>query len=457
LAESLKADYGFRPMAASLQDENTFWFYLVLSDGEQTIQIPLPEDLSSEGVKRGLDAALKRFSSGFLKTVALSTPKAQPSVPMLGMQSAGLRYTLLKEHLRQNALVAETDLTSGYVADETDLLMVIAPENLDDRQLFAIDQFVMRGGSLVLASSAFQLTTQGDLAIAKYNSGLQDWLRHHGLVIEPQLVLDRQNTPFPIPIQRDVGGFMVQELRMIDYPYFIDLRESGIDQETGLLAGISQLTLNWASPISLDVQKSSHLQVNTLLHSSKEAWLSEDKNMQPDFTRYGTLGFPVDETNQREQVLAIAMTGTFESYFKGKASPLLGLASGQIADDTLRLNRVIDKSPKTARIILFASNSFLSDDVINLASSASGNLYTNGLQAMINAVDWSLEDRGLLAIRGRDHFSRTLGPLDKAQQQFWEYVNYGVGLLGLALIYLILRLLRLRANSRYRRLLERGA
>ena len=42
-AQQIAADYGFQPMAASLFDLNTFYFYLTLSDGETVIQMPLPE------------------------------------------------------------------------------------------------------------------------------------------------------------------------------------------------------------------------------------------------------------------------------------------------------------------------------------------------------------------------------------------------------------------------------
>jgi ABC-2 type transport system permease protein len=426
---------------------------MVLSDGEQIIQAPLPGDFSIAGVKRGIEAALKRFSSGFLKTVALYTPKASPSFPQLGMQGSGLHFTLLKDHLRQSALVDETDLSSGQVGDDADLLMVVAPENLDDKQRFAIDQFLMQGGTVVLASSAYQLTSQGGLGVAALDSGLSDWLEHLGISIEPQMVLDPQNTPFPAPVQRDLGGFTVQELRMIDYPYFIDVRETGMDKASGLLAGIAQLTLNWASPITLG--EGGSYQMIPLLRSSSQSWTSSNTGMQPDFQRYGELGFPVGD-NLGSKLLAVSVEGSFGSYYQGKASPLLTSEAEELTgQQTLKLNRVIEKSPESARLILFASNSFLSDDVINLASSASGNLYTNALQVMANTVDWALEDRGLLEIRGRDHFSRTLGPLEKEQQQFWEYLNYAAGLAGLLVIYIVLRISRLRAQAGYRQLLHK--
>lgn len=465
VARKLQEEYGFRPMAASLLDTNTFWFYMVLTDGEQIIQVPLPEDFSSAGVRRGIEAALKRFSTGFLKTVALYTPQATPSVPQLGMQGAGLRFTLLEDHLRQNANVKHTDLKSGQAPDDADLLIVVAPESLDDKQLFAIDQFLMQGGNVVFATSPYQLAPQGGLAVAEHKSGLEDWLKHNGISLEKSLVMDSQNTPFPVPVPRDLGGFMVQELRMIDYPYFVDIREQGMDKSSGLLAGIPQLTMNWSSPIALDETVSANHQVIKLLRSSATSWTSTDTDIQPDFVRYGDAGFAVGD-KQSEQLIAVSVEGVFNSYFQGKASPLLAqetkpegeqAAAEQREEETFKLNRVIDKSPESARILLFASNSFLSDDVINLASSATGNLYTNAIQVLANSVDWALEDRGLLSIRGRDHFSRMLDPVDKEQQQFWEYLNYGLGAVGLLAIYLVLVLGRMRKRAAYRRLMAQGA
>ena len=457
LAQRLQSEYGFRPMAASLLDPNSFWFYLVMTDGEQIIQVPLPEDLSAAGVKRGIEAALKRFSSGFLKTIALYTPPAQPTIPGLGMQGGGLRFTLLEDHLRQNANVKKTDLSSGQVPDDADLLMVVAPESLDDKQRFAIDQFLMQGGTVILATSPYVLTSQGNLGVEAKDSGLEDWLSHHGVDVGYELVLDLQNTPFPIPVQRDVGGFMVQELRMIEYPYFPDIREEGMDQSVGIFAGIPQLTLNWPSPIRLK-DSFDQFSVNHLLYSSNNAWLSASTNIQPDFARFGELGFEVGK-EQSKQLFGVNIEGSFQSFYQGKPSPLMATEEENETEAeaaVFSLNRVIEKSSQAARLIVFSSNTFLSDDIVNLVSSASGNLYTNALQVMANTVDWALEEKDLLSIRGRDHFSRTLKPLDKEQQQYWEYMNYGLALGGLLVVYLALWINRSRKKAGYRRLLAQG-
>ncbi len=106
--------------------------------------------------------------------------------------------------------------------------------------------------------------------------------------------------------------------------------------------------------------------------------------------------------------------------------------------------------------MLFASNSFLSDTALDLASSGLGTRYFNPVQLVENAVDWSLEDRGLLGMRGRAHFSRTLQPLDRQSQMFWEYLNYGLALLGLLVVWLLRRRSARQARIHYRALMETG-
>ena len=93
VAEKIAADYGFRPMAVSLLDDKSFWFYMVMTKGDQMVEVPFPEDLSKESLKRGLDAGLKRFAAGFTKTVALSTPQATPPMPQYGMPAQGPQFS----------------------------------------------------------------------------------------------------------------------------------------------------------------------------------------------------------------------------------------------------------------------------------------------------------------------------------------------------------------------------
>ena len=472
LAKQIETELGFRPMAAGLFDANTFWFYMTLEGDGRIVQVPLPEKFDKADLERDLQAGLKRFSRGFLKTVALHTPTPAPSQPQLGMAAGGKRFSWLRDTLAEEHNTVATDLENGQVSDAADLLLLVSPEKLDEKQLFALDQFLMRGGTVILATAPFDIDTQGALAARKQDSGLKDWLAHNGIAFEDEMVLDPQNAAFPIPVDRRVGGFVVQETQLVSYPYFVDIRGEGLAKESGLTAGLDQVTLTWASPITLDEQKNQGRKLVRLLESTDQAWTSDSLNIQPDFRAHGKLGFAPGK-ERGKQLLGIAVEGRFESFFKDKPSPLAtqkeaaetqtnpaededgqdpeakSEASAEPAKKEPVITRVIDRSPESARIILFASNSFLTDEMLDLAAAGLGTRYLKPVDLVANAVDWSLEDRGLLAIRGRAQFSRTLDPLDRDTQMFWEYLNYGLALLGLVVVWLIRRQVNTQAQQRY--------
>ena len=464
LAKKIESEYGFRPMAMSLFSNNTFWFYMVLEGNGRIVQVPLPDDFSKESLQRGIEAALKRFSRGFLKTVAMHTPAA----PGYGMPASCKRFSWLRDAMSSEYTVISADLKDGNVPEEADLLLLAAPERLDKKQLFAVDQFLMSGGTIIMATSPYSITLQGRLSANKSDSGLKEWLMHHGIDIEEEMVLDPQNAAFPIPVERRIAGFTVQETRMVEYPYFVDIRTNGMNQETGMFSGVDQVTLNWASPITIDSDKNRDRKVVRLLHSSEQAWTSDITDIQPDFRAHGSLGFSVgDETGSK--LLAVMVEGRFSSYFKDKPFPLAekkeekkssptdGKAKSKKTSEDEKppvIDRLIERSPESARIILFASNSFLSDTVLNLASGGMGTQYLNPVNLVKNAIDWSLEDRGLLGIRGRTHYSRTLFPLSHSAQVFWEYLNYGLAALGLFIVWLIRRWIIARTRRHYRLILN---
>ena len=100
---------------------------------------------------------------------------------------------------------------------------------------------------------------------------------------------------------------------------------------------------------------------------------------------------------------------------------------------------MIERSPESARLFLFASNDFLADQTMRIVGSADGTLYGNSVQLMANVVDWSLEDQSLLSIRSRGHFNRTLPPLNSSEQAFIEYLNYGLASAGVAFVFFVYR------------------
>jgi len=91
--------------------------------------------------------------------------------------------------------------------------------------------------------------------------------------------------------------------------------------------------------------------------------------------------------------------------------------------------------------------------VVSLASQGMGTRYTRQLELIANAIDWSLEDAGLLSIRSRASFARTLIPMTHDEQLFWEYLNYALALFGLAVIWLWRHMQRKRKTAQFQSIL----
>lgn len=478
LAQEIATNYGFQPMAASLFDVNRFYFYLTLTDGRTLVQMPLPEARSAEATKRGIEEGLKRFATGLLRTVALAAPPAPP--PYMASQGmGGNQFSQLQGTLANDFNVETTDLAEGVVPDAAELLVVVDPQEYSEKQLFAVDQFLMKGGTLVIAAGAFDANLSGQaLSATERTTGLEDWLAHHGVTIGGSLVMDPVNAAFPVPVTRRVGGFSFQELVMLDYPYFPDIRAPGLSQDSMITTALPQVTMAWASPIEIDGERNADREVTELLRTSPGSWLSSSTDVMPRVSESGASAF-VPEGEQAERLVGVAVSGRFASFFAGKDSPLLkepeeedengdtedAGSDGATEDETEEeedtlgvVSSVIERSPESARLFVFASNSFLADQTLRMVGSADGTLYDNSVQMLVNAVDWSLEDRTLLGIRARGNFNRTLPPsMDATGQSVVEYLNYGLALLGIGVVYLLHRWRRARRRMVYEDWLAREA
>ena len=267
---------------------------MLMERGGEAIQVPMPEDLGQEAIRRTLTASLKRLAPGFLKTVALFEPPTGPTP---------VGYQYLGNALMENNRVTNTDLRSGRVPEDVDLLMVVAPYQLDERQVFAIDQFLMQGGTVFLSTSTRNIHVETNLEVRAHQSGLQEWLAHHGLEVVSGLVMDPVNTEFPVPVERYVGTTPVQEIKRLPYPLFPDLRGDQLSPDSVITSSMDQLTVNWISPVSINTGPGQHPQVDSAAKKLADSWISPDDSVIPDYNQFPDSGFaaPLEKGANRLQ------------------------------------------------------------------------------------------------------------------------------------------------------------
>lgn len=458
LAKQLSHQFGFKPMTTNLLNQNHFYFYMTLSDGKHNVQIPLG-NIKGSDFKRNLQAGIKHFAHGFTKTIALVTPgQASPYY-------RGPRYSQLTRYLSQDFDVRKETLANGHVSGDADLLVIAGENQLNRKQLFAIDQYLMQGGTVITAASPYQLQfNQSGIQMNPQSSLLLKWLKAQGINIGKKLVMDPQNSALPIPVTRNVGGIPIRQFDMIDYPYFADVRAHGLNQHNPITENLEQLTIPWASPISVKEPKG--MKVVKLIQSSKGSWLSDKTDVMPQIQGNQILPFTPQGKTQ-PQLLGVIVKGQFKSYFAGKPSPLAAAKAtvtkatqdkkSAKADKHLPKPSVesqLNQSSSSARLIVVSSSAMLRDEILQLTGSANRSRYLNSLKLINNAAHYALDDTALLSIHSRSHFDRTLMPMGHQAQLFWEYLNYALAAILLMIIAIIRKIRRRSAMRRYQQLLD---
>ena len=434
--DQLAQQYGLQAFPVSLFGSDSYYLHMVLenADSAGNAQTIYPSGMISEGaVNTSIESALKRSAGGFLKNIGIWTPPATPTQDMFGQMQQPLQsWQLVTEHLRREYTVTAVDLSSGLPPEDIDALLVLQPENLGDKERYAIDQFLMRGGALIVAAGNYKANVDptGNLGIAPVMQGLREMLNHYGVDVQNGLVMDPQNVPFPLPVQRDVGGMTVQEIQAVNFPPFVDVRADGMNADSGVTAGLASATMAWTSPV-VAASDTTTRTAATILSSTGGAWLTTNTTLAPDMQSYPDMGFPI-EGEQRAQSLGVAVTGIFNSFFAGKPSPLAHSSDPNAAAPTGPIPATIAQSPDSARLVVFGSSEFADDAVLQVLAQMIGDQAMNNVQFIQNGIDWAVEDADLAAIRGRGAGVRLLDPLTEQEQTTWEIGNYLVALLLVA-------------------------
>lgn len=428
--QTLFDQYGISPLR-TLFSEDTFYMDMVLEAGNDPQVISPTGDFSEATVRQNIEAALKRAAPGFLTVVGIWTPPATPSIDQFtGQQIPSLQsYQTVVSSLGEENEVRTVDLSTGQVPGDIDVLLVIGPQAMTDIDRYAIDQYLMRGGTVFVAAGSFRLVpdqTNQWFGMEQIPDGLQDMLTSYGITVEPQFVMDTQNEPFPAPI---VGGGP-QDLQIFNYAYVLDVRQNQMDSDHRIVTDLPAITMAWVSPITLDETLNEDRDITTLLRSSSDSWLRTNTSLNINVS-YPETGFLI-EGERKAYPLAVVVEGKFNSFFTDKPSPFEGQT-----DITAPIG-FITESPDTARLVVVGSAEFLNDYLFGIQSQIGQDRSANTMQFMSNVVGWSSEDTALSSIRARGAAARLLDPVEEDDRKNWEWLNYAVALVALVALAVVL-------------------
>ena len=419
------------------------YFHLVLDMGDRVEVVQPPQDASEAAFREAITAALKRGSPGFRKVVGMWVPPAPPPM-MFGEGAPPQRvpppqtFEVLQEALAAGYEVKPVGL-DARVPDDVQVLVLCGPSGLDAKAAEHVDQFVMRGGALVVLGGRFRLapSPQG-LGLEKVTTGLEAVLDKWGIKISEELVLDKKSEAFIGQRRRQLpDGSFTREIQQS--PYAMLVKITGNQLGTSVIAsGLPGSVMSWASPVSAEAKvgdkaDDGERRIDVLLRSSDEAWTTKSTEANPDWDKYpeGGLPGPTAEDPRSAQTLAVAVVGAFPSGVAQKGAE--AGAEAATTPGSPEQPRLLERSPASTRVVVFGSSSFASDDVVRLAQQFNWDLVVSNIQLVQNAVDWALADTDLLAIRGRTTAARAI-TVEPDARDGWRTRNIVIAFLALAAV-----------------------
>lgn len=430
-------EYGARPMSLGLLGDESFYLYGVLEVGDRMEQLLLATgDLTAADVREAVEQSLRRYAPGMLKTVGVVAP--EPSLPpevLMQFQMQGRtpptpppEFDEVRRYLERDYNVLPVDLASeSGVPYDVDLLLVLKPSEIDEQALFHLDQYLMRGGRVVLCAGNYDVNfDRNGLDVLPIRTGLEDWLAHFGVAVEPTLVLDDRNRPMPIPEAVDTPLGQILRWVMEPYPYLVQVRDDGFVNGQ-VAASLDSVGIYWGSPVRLDEELPEGLKATPILQSSPESWTSSDLS-QVQFVDYTV----PDETERH--LLAVALDGQFESYFAERGAPAPDDAGEENGEEDGERDpaaaAVLERSPDT-RLVVIGNAEFLSDFVAQALGNLDAGFFEENLRFAQNLIDWATLDRDMIGIRSRGAASRRLVTVNRAEEVALELASYSIPVLVL--------------------------
>lgn len=318
-----------------------------------------------------------------------------------------------------------------------DLAIVAKPtEQLSPLDKFKLDQFIMRGGTVMwlverLQTSLDSLSRQGVGMSRQYELNLEEQLFRYGVRVNTNLVQDLQSHMIGT-IRR--GPTNQRQRDFLPWPYYPLVTSTN---NHPIVTNLSRVWFRFAN--SLDTVGNTGVDKTILLKSSPNS---------------RTLFHPVrinmqnirKTMNERlysagPQNLAVLLEGVFPSAFKNRVAPET-LASGKYGE--------LKTASDTTSMIVIGDGDLIRNQinpVENKVMELGKDRYTRTSFAnktfALNCVDYLLDESGLMSLRAKDFDLRMLNK-EKAEEQkrFWRILNMAapVGLVILfGLIYNFIR------------------
>ena len=342
----------------------TVYSGIVIQYLDRSESLPFVTDIST--LEYDLSSKIRAVVSDKRKVVGVLLGDSQKTLEQ--------NYRSLQQEL--SALFSLRPVEKGKeISPEISVLFVIGNKDLDDADIFPVDQFIMRGGRALFAVDSIDVNLAAGLAATvNEKKAAAEALEGYGVKIRDELVLDTLN-------QRMTFRVRSNQFMVVNYPHWITVSDKFVSRDNPITSRFAGLDLYW--PCALEVVERPGVKAEQIVRTSPEAWTM----VSPFETNPALSGMFARQGGERSQrPLAVTLSGTFASHFSSRPVPT---RSGEAPPK----GPVLAKSPET-RIVVVGNADFASD-MIQYTQAA------YNMAFLSNCAEWLSQEDDLLAIKTR--------------------------------------------------------
>ena len=410
--------------------------YMGISIGYSGKEETLPIVQSTANLEYELTSTILKVTTKEAKTVGFLTGHGEFDINDQNYQQF---RQLLDKNGQGQYNVTSVNLQGGKSVDETVATLVIAgaQQPLTEREKYELDQFIMRGGRVICLVDPIQIQP-GTMQATPLSTGLNDLLEHYGAKLGNNLLIDRRF--------HDNARFQQGRMTIFQpYPYFVQIRKPNFSTEHAVTSQLETLTLPWTS--SLEVIAKEGVNATTLAKTSQFGQtLQGYYNLMPNF--------PIPDTETQAYPVAVALEGTFKSFYADKEIPpaasdtATGAETGEmpVSTEDTETRTTITESAQT-QIVVVGTAQFLTQ------------MRQDGVNFFLNTVDWLTLGDALIGIRSQTITNRPL-QIKTSSGEFREPSEIEKNLIkylciaGIPLLVVIFGLVRYFVKRRAKRFVE---
>jgi len=350
-------------------------------------------------------------TDGSLKTIRWQRQTDQGKDNLFGFR------TLMERDL---GLISDVILSEPVHPGIQILILAGLPE-LSPIEHYHLDQFIMRGGNLLLMLKGFDFQLeQTDPRLASLGLGspgggfatvpeenlknMNLWLSHYGFSIRGEILFE----PELAAAADDIQGQFIQKVPNPSWAVY--LKKTGqIQDSIPSLSSVEQVILPWFSSIDVMKSKQNQVQYKTLIQTSPAALKRNASSLElRELAKIGT--GPGDEIIQEELPVAVYAKGKFQSGFSQDSLPEEAKA------DEFRSGQ----AGGTESSIVIIGTPYMVSDVL-LQNRTNAQIFQINLSFILNLIEAAYGDTDLIEARSKIRYLDTLAQTDKTFETLFSW------------------------------------